>query len=186
MMHDPLARRGQRDWATIPNAITVLRLLLVIPITLLLANGAAPVVTLVLLALFGASDWVDGYLARRLGQTSRTGAILDPLADRVGVATIAIAFVVSGHLPLWIAVLIAMVDMVLGVAYLCARPAQMPGVSVLGKVRTAVLMAGLALIGVGILPALDVVALVGQVVCGAGAVLHAFACVGYIRALTRR
>src|SRR5690606_7938279 len=63
MTHDPLARRGQRDWATIPNAITVLRLLLVIPITLLLANGAAPVVTLVLLALFGASDWVDGYLA---------------------------------------------------------------------------------------------------------------------------
>src|SRR5690606_10526469 len=130
MTHDPVARRGQRDWATIPNAITVLRLLLVSPITLLLANGAARVVTLVLLARSGASGWVDGYLARRLGQTSRTGAILGPLAGRVGVAAIAIAFVVSGHLPLWIAVLIAMVDMVLGVAYLCVRPAQMPGVSV--------------------------------------------------------
>lgn len=186
MTQHPFARRGSRDWATIPNAITVLRLLIVIPITLLLVNDAAPVATLVLLALFGASDWVDGYLARRLGQTSRTGAILDPIADRVGVVTIAIAFVVSGHLPLWIAVLIAAVDAVLGVAYLCVRPARMPGVSVLGKVRTAALMTGLALIGMGILPTLDAVAFVGQVVCAAGAVLHVFAGLGYIRALTRR
>lgn len=186
MTQRPFARRGQHDWATIPNAITALRLLLVIPITLLLVNDAAPVVTLVLLALFGGSDWVDGYLARRLGQTSRTGAILDPIADRVGVVTIAVAFVISGHLPLWIAVLVAAVDAVLGVVYLCVRPVRMPGVAALGKVRTAVLMTGLALIGMGILPAMDVIALVGQVVCAAGAVLHVFAGHGYIRALTRR
>lgn len=186
MTPSSFARRGGRDWATIPNAITVLRLLLVIPIVLLLVNDAAPVVTLILLTMFGVSDWVDGYLARRLGQTSRTGAILDPVADRVGVITIAIGFVVSGHLPLWIAVLIATMDVVLVVAYLCVRPARTPGVSVLGKVRTAVLMAGLASIGVGILPTLDAVSLVGQVVCAAGAVLHAFACLGYIRALAPR
>jgi cardiolipin synthase len=185
-MHPPVAGRRPRDWATVPNAITVVRLLLVIPITLLLVNDAAPVVTLVLLILFGVSDWVDGYLARRLGQTSRTGALLDPIADRLGVVTIAAAFVVSGHLPLWIAVLIASIDVVLGVTYLCVRPTRMPDVSSLGKIRTAALMTGLALIGVGILPTLEPVALVGQVVCGAGAVLHVFACVGYIRALTRR
>lgn len=186
MTPPPFARHGRRDWATIPNVITVLRLVIVVPITVLLVSDAAPVVTLVLLALFGASDWVDGYLARRLGQTSRTGAILDPIADRVGVVTIAIAFVASGHLPLWIAVLMALVDVVLGVAYLWVRPTRMPGVSVLGKVRTAVLMTGLALIGVGILPTMDVAGLVGRATCAAGVVLHAFACVGYIRALTRR
>ncbi|MDP3953006.1 CDP-alcohol phosphatidyltransferase family protein [Microbacterium sp.] len=186
MMHLPVARRGPHDWATVPNAITVLRLLLVIPITLLLVNDAAPVITLALLILFGLSDWVDGYLARRLRQTSRTGAILDPLADRLGVVTIAIAFVSSGHLPLWIIVLIATVDVALGAAYLCVRPARMPDVSSLGKIRTAALMAGLALIGVSILPTPDIVALIGQFVCGAGAVLHVFACFGYIRALGRR
>ena len=186
MTHPPFAERRPRDWATVPNAITVLRLLIVIPIALLLVNDAAPVVTLVLLGLFGASDWVDGYLARRLGQTSWIGAMLDPIADRLGVVTIAIAFVVSGHLPLWIAALVATVDMVLGVTYLCVRPARMPGVSALGKVRTAALMAGLALIGMGMLPTLDSVALIGQVVCAAGAVLHAFAGLGYIRTLTRR
>ncbi|MCM0639339.1 CDP-alcohol phosphatidyltransferase family protein [Cellulomonas wangsupingiae] len=164
-----------------PNAITVLRLLLVIPIVALLVHGAAPLLALILLAGFGASDWMDGYLARRLGQTSRTGALLDPVADRVGVVVIAAAFVVTGHLSLWIAAVVAAADLILGVAYLIARPVRIPAVSLLGKARTGVLMTGFALTGAGLLPALDTVAPVGQLVCAAGAVLHVLACVGYLR-----
>ena len=170
-----------RDWRTVPNAITVLRLLLVVPVVALLVHGAAPLLVLVLLVAFGASDWMDGYLARRLGQTSRTGALLDPVADRVGVVVIALAFVVTGHLSPWIAAVVAAADLVLGVAYLTARPVRIPAVSRLGKARTGVLMTGFALTGAGLLPALDTVAPVGELVCAAGAVLHVLACVGYIR-----
>ncbi len=182
---DRAPRERTPDWATVPNAITALRLLLVIPIAVLLVDGASPVVTLLLLALFGASDWIDGYLARRLGQTSRTGAILDPVADRVGVAVIAFAFVLGGHLPLWMASTVAGVDLVLAGVYLGVRPSRSPAVSGLGKVRTAVLMTGLALIGLGLLPGFGVAGLVGQVVCGAGAVTHVIAGIGYVRAILR-
>jgi len=79
------------DWATLPNLITLLRLGLVVPIVIFVLHHAQPVLTVVLLAVFGASDWIDGYLARALNQVSATGAVLDPVADRVGVATIALA-----------------------------------------------------------------------------------------------
>ncbi len=175
-----------RDWATLPNAITVLRLLLVVPIIVLLIQNAAPVLTLVLLVLFGVSDWVDGYLARRLGQTSRTGALLDPFADRVGVAFIACGFVIAGHMPLWIAVAVVGVDFILGIVWVIKRPEQMPAATRLGKARTAIFMTGLALIGLGILPGLGVVGVIGQIICAVGAVLHLIVGFGYLRSLIRR
>ncbi|MEV4774992.1 CDP-alcohol phosphatidyltransferase family protein [Microbacterium sp. LTA6] len=182
----PAEPERARDWATLPNAITVLRLLLVVPITVLLVQDAAPVLTLVLLVLFGVSDWVDGYLARRLGQTSRTGALLDPFADRVGVAIIACGFVVAGHLPLWIAVVVVGVDLTLGVIWAITRPEQMPPATRLGKARTAIFMTGLALIGLGILPDLGIIGVIGQVICAVGAVLHLVVGFGYLRTLLRR
>ncbi|WP_102192923.1 CDP-alcohol phosphatidyltransferase family protein [Microbacterium aurantiacum] len=182
----PTESEKTRDWATLPNAITVLRLLLVVPIIVLLIQNAAPVLTLVLLVLFGVSDWVDGYLARRLGQTSRTGALLDPFADRVGVAFIACGFVIAGHLPLWIAVVVVGVDLTLGVVYLVRRPEQMPPATRLGKARTAIFMTGLALIGLGILPDLGVIGVIGQIICAVGAVLHLIVGFGYLRTLVRR
>ncbi|MBO0981142.1 CDP-alcohol phosphatidyltransferase family protein [Microbacterium sp. SD291] len=185
MTVDPVEPKPVRDWATLPNAITVLRLLLVVPITVLLVQHAAPVLTLVLLVLFGASDWVDGFLARRLGQTSRTGALLDPFADRVGVAVIASGIVIAGHLPLWVAVVVVGVDLCLGIVWVVKRPAQMPAATGLGKARTAVFMTGLVLIGLGILPGFDVVGAVGQVICGVGAVLHPIVGFGYLRTLLR-
>ena len=84
------------DWATLPNLITLLRLGFVVPIVILVLNHAQPVLTVVLLAVFGASDWIDGYLARALNQVSATGAVLDPVADRIGVAMIALALAVAG------------------------------------------------------------------------------------------
>lgn len=103
-----------RDWATIPNAVTLLRFALVAPVAVLLVDGSRPVLAVVLLAIFGASDWVDGALARKLGQTSKTGAVLDPVADRIGVAVIALALVMAGHVSIWVALGIAAVDVALG------------------------------------------------------------------------
>jgi len=91
---------------TVPNAISMLRLLgLPVFLWLLFANddrvGAA-----YLLAVLGASDWVDGYIARRFNQTSELGKLLDPVADRllflVGVG----AIVVDESAPLWVGLLL--------------------------------------------------------------------------------
>lgn len=184
-MNRTSSARPRRDWATLPNLITLLRLGLVVPIVILILNRDHPGLTVVLLAIFGASDWIDGYLARALNQVSTTGAILDPITDRVSVATIALALVLAGHLSFGVVLTIAAVDAVLVITYLVTRPSQAPKVSRVGKMRTAALMSGLALIGLSLLPALHPVGAAGRVLCIAGAVLHAVAGFGYFRALLR-
>ncbi|GAT73347.1 CDP-diacylglycerol-glycerol-3-phosphate 3-phosphatidyltransferase [Microbacterium sp. HM58-2] len=185
MTADSADPRSRPDWATIPNAITLLRLLLVVPIAVLLVQGAEPVLAFVLLVIFGASDWVDGTLARLLGQTSRFGALFDPFADRVGVAVIASGFVIAGHLALWVAVVVVGVDLCLGIVYLLTKPERMPAATRLGKFRTAVFMTGLALIGLGLLPGAELATAAGGVICAIGAVLHLVVGYGYLRTLLR-
>ncbi|MCQ9386993.1 MULTISPECIES: CDP-alcohol phosphatidyltransferase family protein [Actinomycetes] len=172
-----------RDWATIPNAVTLLRFALVAPVAVLLVDGSRPVLAVVLLAIFGASDWVDGALARKLGQTSKTGAVLDPVADRIGVAVIALALVMAGHVSIWVALGIAAVDVALGVTYLMVRPSHAPEVSWIGKIRTAVLMAGILLVGLGAIPNLHLFGVAGQAFCVIGAALHLLAGIGYLSSI---
>jgi cardiolipin synthase (CMP-forming) len=86
---------------TAPNVITLVRLLC-IPIFLWLLFGLhRQTAAAVLLAVLGATDWVDGYVARRYGQVSNFGKVLDPTADRVLVGTAVIAIMVYGAVPLW-------------------------------------------------------------------------------------
>jgi len=115
----------QRIW-TIPNVISIVRLLLV-PVFLWLLwkpeparRGAAA-----LLAVLGASDWIDGYIARHFDQGSELGKILDPLADRVLLVAAAIALLVEDistpiNILVWFVlvreVLIAVATVALGMA----------------------------------------------------------------------
>ncbi|MCD1267914.1 CDP-alcohol phosphatidyltransferase family protein [Microbacterium sp. MEC084] len=184
MSTEPSGGRS-RDWATIPNAITLLRLALVVPIVILLVGHGDPVLTVVLLVLFGGSDWIDGHLARRLGQTSRTGAMFDPISDRIGVVAIVVALVIAGHLQMWVALAVGVIDIALTALYLSVRPAQPPQVTRLGKIRTAVMMTGIALVGFGLLPGAGAVATAGQVICAVGAVIHVVVGVGYMRTILR-
>jgi cardiolipin synthase len=174
---------GRPDWLTIPNAITLLRLALIVPVCIFLTNDLWPELTLVLLVVFGVSDWADGFLARRLRQTSKVGAVLDPIADRIGVAAIILALVASGHLDWWVVLVVVGVDIVLLTATILVRPPNAPPVSMLGKARTVVLMAGLALVALGILPSMHTAALIGEALTATGAALHAAAGVGYLRAI---
>jgi cardiolipin synthase (CMP-forming) len=80
----------------------VVRVLLVVPITWLLFDGHYRQ-ALVLMAIAGASDALDGWLARRFGWMTRFGAALDPMADKILVGVLFIALTVQGHLPLWVA-----------------------------------------------------------------------------------
>lgn len=89
----------------LPNIISVARIVLVIPAAWLLWK-ALYVEALVLMTVAGASDAVDGWLARRLDAVSRFGSALDPVADKLLVAVMFVVFAVQGHLPVWLAVIV--------------------------------------------------------------------------------
>jgi cardiolipin synthase len=98
--------------AQIPNIITVARIALVLPTAWLLWEGRY-VQALVLMSIAGASDAVDGWLARRLGAVSQFGAAIDPVADKLLVAAMFVIFAVQDHLPLWLAVIVLGRDVVI-------------------------------------------------------------------------
>lgn len=91
--------------ANLPNIITVARIALVVPIVWLLWEGHY-IGALVLTALAGASDAVDGWLARRFDAVSQFGSAMDPVADKLLVASIFVIFALKGHLPVWLAVIV--------------------------------------------------------------------------------
>ncbi len=86
----------------IPNIITVVRVLLVIPTAWCLVEHRY-VEALVLMAVAGASDALDGWLARRFDWVSWFGAALDPLADKILVGVLFVTLLVERELPLWVA-----------------------------------------------------------------------------------
>nr|WP_083710239.1 CDP-alcohol phosphatidyltransferase family protein [Williamsia sterculiae] len=88
--------------ATIPNALSALRLLLVPVFCWLLLGPHADAWAFAVLFVSGASDWADGKLARLLNQSSKIGALLDPAADRLYMVVIPICFGLREILPWWI------------------------------------------------------------------------------------
>lgn len=87
------------DVLTVPNLVSFLRLLLV-PVFLWVLLGAGhPGWAGVVLGVIGATDWVDGFLARRLRQVSEVGKLLDPIADRLAVVVAVVAGLLVGVLP---------------------------------------------------------------------------------------
>ncbi len=59
-----------------------------------------------MLGILGTTDWVDGYLARRLGQTSEFGKKFDPTVDRLWFVVAIVSIIVNGSIPVWFAVLV--------------------------------------------------------------------------------
>ncbi len=105
--------------ANIPNLISVLRILLVLPIvSALLADRLG--LALALVAVAGLSDGIDGFLAKRFGWQSRLGGLLDPLADKLLLVSLFIALAVLALLPAWLAAVVVGRDIVIvsgGIAY---------------------------------------------------------------------
>lgn len=95
-----------RVW-TIPNLLSALRLLGVPLFLWLLLAQQADGWAFVVLVVAGASDWFDGWLARRLDQQSRWGALLDPLADRLYIAATIIGLALRSIIPWWLVLLLA-------------------------------------------------------------------------------
>ncbi len=99
---------GEDRLLTLPNAFTAIRLLC-IPLFVWLLFGRHPHDRLhaaLLLAALGATDWVDGYLARHLHQVSTLGKVLDPTADRLLLGVAVAAILIDGSAPLWIGLVV--------------------------------------------------------------------------------
>jgi cardiolipin synthase len=92
-----------RVW-TVPNVITFIRLACIPLFVWLLFGAHRQTDAAILLAAMGATDWVDGFVARRWHQVSTLGKVLDPVADRALVATAVISVLVQGAVPLWFGV----------------------------------------------------------------------------------
>jgi len=126
---------------TVPNLLSLSRIL-VLPLVHLDIVAGRYGRALAVLVLIGASDWLDGFLARVLDQRTRLGAILDPIGDRLVFVAVGIALVRSDLLPLWVlVVLLAREVVVLLVGLVLLRLRQgIPETSRLGKVATTGLM----------------------------------------------
>lgn len=98
--------------AQIPNVITVIRILLVVPTAWLLWETRF-LDALILMSIAGASDALDGWLARRFHWTSRFGAAMDPVADKLLVAVLFVVFTIQGHIPLWVAIIVLTRDFII-------------------------------------------------------------------------
>ena len=94
---------------TLPNAITLARLLAVPAAVWLVVRGWYEA-ALWLFLLAGLSDAIDGWLARRLGQVSRLGSLLDPVADKALLVSVFVALGVRDLLPAWLVILVVFRD----------------------------------------------------------------------------
>ena len=95
---------------TLPTKLTVLRVLLALLVMdlLFVPGWAAKAAALGCFFVAGATDWLDGYLARRLGQATPLGALLDPIADKVLVLGTFLAFVQLRLIPAWMVLVIVL------------------------------------------------------------------------------
>lgn len=124
----------------IPNAITVTRLVLVLPIALAIVEDQF-LFALILFTVSGLSDGLDGFLARRFGWVSAFGQLIDPLADKLMMITTTLTLGLLGHFPLMLMVLIIVKDLaILGGVFSYTTLAGFPKIQPnrLGKVTTAI------------------------------------------------
>ena len=137
----------------IPNTLTGIRIIL-IPVFVLIFYTPlawAHLATAIIFALAAFTDWLDGYMARRLGETSRFGAFLDPVADKLMVATALVLLVGADPGP-WLAIpAIIIIGREIAISALREWMAEIGeraqvAVSTIGKIKTAAQMVALLLL----------------------------------------
>lgn len=131
-----------RQALTLPNILSLLRLAGVPVFVWLVLGPRADGWALVLLVFSALTDWLDGKLARWLGQQSRLGRLLDPSADRLYILATLVAFLVRGITPWWLVAPLVLRELIVGVCILVLRHNGFapPEVNYVGKAATFVLM----------------------------------------------
>ena len=143
--------RGGERILTIANALSLVRVLLIPAFVILIVDRDTSRIGLVLFGIVLATDWIDGWVARRTRQVTELGKLLDPLADRLAILAGLVAVVVRGVFPLWAAIPILGRDgaiLVAGAALLSSRRARID-VRFVGKAATFSLMSAIVLVSWG-------------------------------------
>lgn len=137
---------------TVPNLISAFRIALIPVFWTLIVDPDTTAWGIVLFGVVVATDWVDGTIARRTGQVSELGKVLDPVADRAAIAAGLIALIVRGAFPLWAGALILARDVAVLVAgaVLVAKGLRID-VRWIGKVATFALMIAIPAVSWGTL-----------------------------------
>src|SRR5690554_60740 len=135
---------------TIPNVLSMFRLLMV-PVFLILVIGGSDVLALVVLVVSSATDFLDGLLARRLNQVTRLGQLLDPAADRLFIFATLIGLAVRDIVPWWLAAVIVARDLALVLLGVVLANHGFGPIRVhrLGKIATAALFYALPVLMLG-------------------------------------
>jgi cardiolipin synthase (CMP-forming) len=136
---------------TVPNMLSVVRLVLVPVFLYLLLVVHADAWATGILMFTGASDWADGKIARLMNQSSRLGELLDPLVDRIYMITIPVAFGLRHFVPWWIVAVLIGRDVLLAATLPALRSRGLSALPVtyIGKAATFCLMSGFPLILLG-------------------------------------
>jgi len=148
---DPPGRSGEERILTVPNALSVLRLLL-IPVFLWLVLGVrADLAAVAVLTVSGITDWADGAIARRTGQSTRLGRLLDPLVDRLTIAATLLGLALRDLVPWWVVALLAAREILLAALLPALRRRGLVALPVhyLGKAATFALYWGFPFVLVG-------------------------------------
>ena len=126
---------------TVPNVISLLRILSIPLIAYLVANRHL-IISLVVMLISALSDGVDGIIARRFNQVSKLGQILDPVADRLLILCSVLALSIASILPWWLLALVGARDVLMGLLVLVLAQHNYGPLPVhfAGKTGTAVLM----------------------------------------------
>lgn len=127
---------------TIPNLISALRLLAIPWFVWLLLKEHRPIAAGLLLAALGATDWIDGYIARHFDQASMVGKIMDPIADRALLIVGSVTLLIDGTVPRWVAVVVLAREALVSIATvsLAAMGARRIDVQWVGKAGTLAMM----------------------------------------------
>ncbi|BCX48734.1 CDP-diacylglycerol--glycerol-3-phosphate 3-phosphatidyltransferase [Haloferula helveola] len=123
----------------LPNAITLSRLILaaVFVVAMGFDGLGGKMTALVSFSVAAATDWLDGYLARKMGLVTPLGKLLDPLADKILVCAAFVFMSVGGFAPVWVtAVIIAREFLVTGLRQIAIEAGQVLAADHLGKWKT--------------------------------------------------
>ena len=138
----PVTRTWQQEVFTWPNLVSFLRLLCIPLFVWLLLWEERRLAAAALLAVLGATDWIDGWLARRFDQVTELGKLLDPVADRLMFLVAIVSMMIDGSVPLGFAIATLVREAVISVAALIlgALGARRIDVTWWGKTSTFGLM----------------------------------------------
>lgn len=146
----PALEVSNRVW-TLPNLISFARMGLVPVFVVLFARGSdAP--ALAVLFVLGNTDWVDGMVARKTGQVSELGKILDPISDRIAIAAVMLVILFRGLIPLWLGGVILARELLVAIAFGILERRGVPRipVNIVGKAATLAVFSGMGLIVISV------------------------------------